>query len=283
MKNSTLKPSIYNLTIGWLYPTLMSTYGDRGNIITLSKRCQWRDIGVEVKQLEPGFSTSELQKCDLLFMGGAQDRQQSIVAKDLTKEKVKVLKDMIEADTPGLYICGAYQFLGNYYKEADGTVVDGLGILDLYTENPGPNFPRLIGNILVETHDLISYSYKKNVILSNAKDLDSSGPIAHHNDNFLVGFENHGGRTFLGEKVKPFGKVVVGFGNNGNDQTEGAVYKNSFGTYLHGPILPKNPHMADYLIKLALERKYKKRITLTTLEDSLEWQAHHFITEDLKH
>lgn len=250
------------ITIGWLYPELMSTYGDRGNIIVLSKRLEWRGVSVEIKKLEIGFSSNDLKTCDLFFMGGAQDKQQQIVSEDLKKKK-NVLSEMIENETPGLYICGAYQFLGNYYKEADGTKLEGLGILDLHTENPGDGSERLIGNISIETYDLIAHTYNS----QGSKD-NQVAP------NFLVGFENHGGRTYLGEKVKPLGTVKVGFGNNGKDKTEGAVYKNSFGSYLHGPILPKNPHFADYLLKLALEKKYKKEIKLEPLDDTLEWQTH---------
>lgn len=232
------------LIIGWLYPELMSTYGDIGNIIVLQKRCQWRGIDVEVKKLDIGFKTEDLKKCDLIFMGGAQDKQQQIVSKDLTAKKEN-LRERIEKGIPGLYICGAYQFLGKYYKEADETIIPGLDILDLYTQNPGEKYERLIGNIIVKTE------------LKN-----------------LVGFENHGGRTYLGKNVKPFGKVLVGFGNNGEDKTEGVVYKNSFGTYLHGPILPKNPRFADHLIKLVLEKKYQSPIDLSPIDDSLEWNAY---------
>lgn len=246
------------LTIGWLYPELMSTYGDRGNIIVLQKRCQWRGIKAEIKKLDIGYSEKELRSCDLLFMGGAQDRQQKIVAADL-KKKSKVLSEMIESGIPGLYICGAYQFLGKYYKEADGTIIEGLGILDLYTENPGENTSRLIGNIAIK---LYARRYSLNA-------------------DTLVGFENHGGRTYLGKGVKPLGRVLKGFGNNGGDSTEGAIYKNSFGTYLHGPILPKNPHFADFLIKKALEQKHKSPIELSPLNDDLEWQAHKAIAKRL--
>lgn len=257
----------YKLTIGWLYPELMSTYGDRGNIICLQKRCEWRGIGVEVKKLDLGFKISGLRSCDLLFMGGAQDRQQKIVSRDFSKQKIEALKDMIEGGIPGLYICGAYQFLGKYYKEANGNIIDGLGILDLYTENPGNKFPRLIGNIVVH----LNSSFSRIVI---AKPIPYRNPIAD-----VVGFENHGGRTYLGKDIKPLGRVIKGFGNNGIDKTEGAVYKNSFGSYLHGPILPKNPHFADYLIKLALEKKYEKSINLFPLDGTLEWQAHNAIAK----
>lgn len=239
------------LTIGWLYPELMSTYGDRGNIIVLQKRCEWRGISVEIKRLDLGSSIKDLVSCNMLFMGGAQDKQQTIVSVDLKKKKNE-LKKMIEEGTPGLYICGAYQFLGKYYKEADGTMIPGLDILDLYTENPGENHPRLIGNIIVNS-SITNYKL----------------PITT-----LVGFENHGGRTYLGSNIQPLGSVVKGYGNNGTDKTEGVMYKNSFGSYLHGPILPKNPHFADYLIKLALDKKYNKKVDLSPLDDTEEWQAH---------
>ncbi len=255
-----------SLVIGWLYPELMNIYGDRGNITTLVKRCEWRGIKTEVKRLDIGFSNKELEACDLLVMGGAQDRQQTIVNEDLKKKK-KVLSDLIEQGTPGLYVCGGFQFLGNYYKEADGTIIDGLGIFDLYTENPGPIVPRLIGNIAVQPNfDILRVSESE----SRSKFSTSS-----NNKSIVVGFENHGGRTVLGSNIEPFGKVLKGFGNN-EDGTEGAKYKNSFGTYMHGPILPKNPHFADYLIKLAL-----KVDELPVLDDTLEWQAHSAIIEKL--
>lgn len=251
-----MKKSKNLLTIGWLYPELMSTYGDRGNIICLRKRCEWRGISVNIKHLDLGFKIDDLLKCNLLFMGGAQDKQQKIVSNDLNKEKVKALREMIEDEVPGLYICGAYQFLGKYYKEFDGTFIKGLNIFDLYTENPGEKFQRLIGNIKVMI------------------DSGRAPSMLARMTSTLVGFENHGGRTYLGINIKPLGRVVKGFGNNGVDKTEGAIYKNSFGSYLHGPILPKNPHLADYLIKVALEKKYKKQIRLSSLDDALELQAH---------
>jgi len=243
-----------NLTIGWLYPELMSTYGDRGNILAIERRCEWRNINIHIKVLDIGFNPKEMHECDLLFMGGAQDRQQKIVAEDL-KGKVKTFSQIIRDEIPGLYICGAYQFLGKYYKKADGAVIPGLGIIDIYTENP--NTKRLIGNIAITPQIENLSSFK------------------------LVGFENHGGRTYLGKDVKPFGKVVVGFGNNGNDKTEGAVFKNSICTYLHGPILPKNPELTDYLIKTALEKKYKKMISLKLLDDYLEKTARTVIAQRL--
>lgn len=237
------------LTIGWLYPQLMSTYGDRGNIIVLKKRCEWRGIEVETLNLDVGFTAEGLKKCDLLFMGGAQDRQQKIVSIDI-KNKSKLLSELIENRVPGLYICGAYQLLGKYYKEADGTIIKGLGIFDLYTENPREDVRRLIGNVIIES------------------DLGK-----------MIGFENHGGRTYLGDDIKPLGKVIKGFGNNGKDKTEGAIYKNSFGSYLHGPILPKNPKLADLLIKLALEKKYGFPIKLSPIKNSVEEKARKIIAK----
>lgn len=242
-----------NLTIGWLYPELMSTYGDRGNIIVLQRRCEWRGIKVEIIALDLRFENNDLKRCDLLFMGGAQDKQQQIVAEDLIKKRSE-LKKMIEDGIPGLYVCGAYQFLGRYYKEADGKTIKGLEILDLYTENPGKE--RLIGNVVIESKIM-------------------------NQESRVVGFENHGGRTYLGKNTNPFGKVIKGFGNNGEDKTEGAVYKNTFGTYLHGPILPKNPELADLLIKLALEKKYDFPINLSSLGNSLENQARNAIANKL--
>lgn len=251
----------YSLTIGWLYPELMSTYGDRGNIITLQKRCEWRGIKIEIKRLDLEFKIEDLRKCDLIFMGGAQDQQQKIVADDLQKRS-STLKEMIEDGIPGLYICGAYQFLGKYYKEADGTIIQGLNILDLYTESPGISHPRLIGNVVVE--------------------LDLSFDFAQDDNVRIVGFENHGGRTYLGKNIKPLGKVIKGFGNNGVDRTEGAIYKNCIGSYLHGPILPKNPRLADLLIKLALEKKHKvSPINLSPLDDFLEMQTRKSIAKRL--
>jgi len=234
-----------NLKIGWLYPELMNIYGDRGNIIVLEKRCEWREIETEVLMLNVGFSEAKLTECDIFIMGGAQDKQQKAVAHDLSKKK-NILRKMIRQGIPGLYICGAYQFLGKYYEEANGEKIPGLGIFDLFTKNPGETHPRLIGNLAFESSAL---NYR------------------------LLGFENHGGRTYLGKNIEPFGKIIKGYGNNGEDKTEGARYKNSFGTYLHGPILPKNPLFADYLIEKSLEIKYKEKISLKKLDDSLEEKA----------
>ncbi|HYK08041.1 MAG TPA: cobalamin biosynthesis protein CobQ [Candidatus Eisenbacteria bacterium] len=240
------------LIIGWLYSDLMSIYGDRGNIIVLEKRCEWRDIDVEIKNIGLESSEKELLSCDLLMMGGAQDSQQTIVAKDLRAKK-EALSKMIESGVPGLYICGGFQFLGKCYKEADGTVIEQLGVLDVYTENPGGQ--RLIGNIAIEVDSSLF------IVQSLEKETTNDERIT--NNLIFVGFENHGGRTRLGKNVKPLGRVLKGYGSNAEDGTEGAVYKNSIGTYFHGPILPKNPELADWLICKALEKKYKKRFVIS--------------------
>jgi CobQ-like glutamine amidotransferase family enzyme len=249
-KNHLPKTTSHTLVIGWLYPELMNVYGDRGNIIVLEKRAQWRGIKTKVLELNPEFDRKLLNECDLLLMGGAQDRQQTIVNKDLKRIK-KTLSEKIENGTPGLYVCGGFQFLGKYYKEADGKTVDGLGIFDLYTENPGENIKRLIGNMAIE-------------------------PLIEGLNQTIVGFENHGGRTYLGDKVKPLGKVLKGFGNS-EDGFEGAVYKNSIGTYMHGPILPKNPQLADFLIAKALGTQ-----ALDPLDDTIEEYAHKAIANRLQ-
>lgn len=231
-----MKKGIY---IAWLYPDLMSTYGDRGNVIVLQKRCEWRGIDAEVIPVTLETPVSELERCDIIFMGGAQDRQQKIAAEDFLQKKGPVVQKMVEKGVPALFVCAAYQFVGHYYKPYQGDKIRGAGIFDLYTEHPGDQSKRLIGNVVAEIIDT-----KK----------------------IIVGFENHGGRTYLGPKMKPFAKVIKGFGNNGEDGFEGATYKNAIGSYFHGPLLPKNPWIADWLIEKAVG-------TIQPLDDSLEVQA----------
>lgn len=260
----------YLLTIGWLYPDLMSTYGDRGNIIVLKKRAEWRGIKTKIEQISLTSHFSTLNSCNLLFMGGAQDTQQEIVSRDLQHAKGQTLASRIESGIPGLFICGAYQFLGKYYRTADGKKLPGLGVFPLYTENPGGRAKRLIGNIAIEINDE-RLRIKENIHHSS---------IINHK-SLIVGFENHGGRTYLENKNLALGTVMSGFGNNGEDKTEGIAYKNSIGTYLHGPILPKNPTLADHLILSALEHKYKRRFHLKPLDDSIEQKARHTIISKL--
>ncbi len=247
----------HRLIIGWLYPELMSTYGDRGNIFVLTKRCEWRGIDVTVVPIAFKTTTGAIESCDLIFGGGAQDRQQGIAIDDLLK-KAPVLKKLFDRGVPGLFVCGAPQLLGHYYMTGDGTKLTGLGIFDMVSKHFGKSKPRCIGNTIGDIGEefrVQGLGYR----------------------NTIVGFENHGGRTYLGKGVKPFAKVIKGCGNNGEDGTEGAVYKNCIATYSHGPFLPKNPHIADWLIAKALEVKYGKKIDLKPLDDTLEWQAHEFM------
>lgn len=239
------------LRIAHFYPEIMNIYGDQGNIIALKKRCFWRGIEVTTTSISLNQALHP-EKFDLFFGGGGQDRQQLLVASDL-KKKRKTIKEAIEAGKVFLLICGTYQLFGRYFKTHDNKQIPGIGILDIKTL---ASKKRKIGNISVKLQRIRLQDDKK--------------------EASLIGFENHSGNTFItpDSETKPLGKVIKGFGNNGEDKTEGAVYKNVFGTYLHGSLLPKNPHFADYLIKTALESRYKKRVRLKPLDDSLEWQAH---------
>jgi len=245
------------LTIGWLYPTLMSTYGDRGNVICLQQRAEWRGIHVNVVSLDQQASVDAMQDIDIIMGGGAQDRQQEIVMRDLQGIKAERLREKIEAGTPGVFTCGAPQLLGHYYEPALGQRIEGLGLLDMVSKHPGPDARRCIGNVVFEL-----------TASPLAKDLEAmlgTKPV-------VIGFENHGGRTYLG-KVEPLGRVVKGYGNNGEDGTEGAFYRNAIATYSHGPLLPKNPFIADWLIQTALSRKYQTTVSLKPLDDTLATQA----------
>lgn len=226
------------LTIGHLYPELLNLYGDRGNIQCMMKRCLWR--GIEAETIAFGLEDSiDFSKLDIVLLGGGSDREQRIVCSRL-RDIRENFHHYVEDGGSVLAVCGGYQLLGHYYKTEEDTL-EGLSLVDLYTEQGSP---RLIDNIVLENPDF-------------------SLPI--------VGFENHGGRTYIGDN-KPFGKVVYGHGNNGEDGQEGVLYKNVVGTYLHGPLLPKNPHICDYLLSNALERKYGKG-TLEPLDNTQEIQA----------
>ena len=244
-KKFQIPNSKFQIQITWLYPDLMNIYGDRGNVIVLQKRAEWRGIPVTVTYHSIGSSVSDITNADILLMGGAQDRQQHLVAKDIEGKKAETLKKAIHQGVPGLFVCGGYQFLGNYYKPADGPIIPGLGIFDVYTEHPGKTQKRLIGNIAVESPE----------------------------GNTYVGFENHGGRTYLEKTAQPFARVLSGSGNNGTDRTEGVLFNHTIGTYLHGPILSKNPELADWLIAKSLEVKYGLRETLSPLDNDIEYTA----------
>jgi CobQ-like glutamine amidotransferase family enzyme len=245
------------LKIGWLYPNLMSTYGDRGNVITLQRRCQWRNIPVEIVPLEQKTALETFQQVDIIVGGGAQDRQQELVMRDLKGAKAEAIKARIEAGIPGVFTCGSPQLLGHYYEPALGQRIEGLGILDMVSKHPGPDAKRCIGNVVFEI--------TATPLAQDLKTLLGESLV-------VIGFENHGGRTYLGQ-VSPLGKVIQGYGNNGEDGFEGAFYRNAIATYSHGPLLPKNPFLADWLIQKALEEKYQIPVTLTKLNDSLAKQA----------
>ncbi|NJL64387.1 MAG: type 1 glutamine amidotransferase [Methylacidiphilales bacterium] len=256
----------YTLTIGWLYPNLMSTYGDRGNVITIQRRSQWRGFDVKIVHLDQAATAEDIKSVDIIVGGGAQDRQQELVMRDLQGVKADAMREKLDNGTPGVFTCGSPQLLGHYYEPSIGKRIEGLGILDLVSVHPGENTKRCIGNLVIEV------TAKK-----LARDLEEMIGMTP----YLVGFENHGGRTKLG-KTEALGKVVYGLGNNGEDGTEGAFHQNAIATYSHGPLLPKNPFVADWLIQTALRLKYQQPIQLTPLNDDLEMKAREAMLKRLK-
>jgi len=223
-----------------LYPELMNIYADRGNIAVLRARCEWRGIGFELTAASLGAPVDPANH-DLFYMGGGQDRDQVAVAEDMVETKREALHAAAERGKVVLAVCGALQLLGQSY-ELGGREVPGVGLVELRTVRG--EGPRLIGNCAIEA-DL------------------GGGP------RVIAGFENHGGRTYLGPAAQPLGRVLRGHGNNGVDRTEGVRRDNVIGTYLHGPLLPKNVWLADRLIEMALG------IELAPLDDELERAAHH--------
>ncbi|MBD2667201.1 CobB/CobQ domain protein glutamine amidotransferase [Richelia sinica FACHB-800] len=254
------------IVIGWLYPTLMSTYGDRGNVITIERRAQWRGYDVKVVPLDQNATAEDIKAVDVIVGGGAQDRQQEIVMRDLQGAKADAMREKIENGTPGVFTCGSPQLLGHYYEPGFGQRIEGLGILDLVSIHPGENTKRCIGNLVIEV---------------TASRLAQELEAMIGTKPYLVGFENHGGRTKLG-KVEALGRVVYGLGNNGEDGTEGAFYQNAIATYSHGPLLPKNPFVADWLIQTALRLKYEQEIKLTPLNDQLAMEGREAMFKRLK-
>jgi CobQ-like glutamine amidotransferase family enzyme len=236
-------------TVGWLYPDLMNIYGDRGNILTLLKRTEWRDYESRVIELGRG-TTKKMDEVDVFFFGGGQDREQALVYEDLLEHKQPPLERAVANGAVVLAVCGGYQLLGHYYQTAEGERFPGIGLIDVRTE---AGKRRFIGDVVVDTN------------------MVNLAPTT------LVGFENHSGRTFLGSKAKPLGRVRLGFGNNGSDGFEGCLQGGVVGTYLHGSLLPKNPHLADHLIRGALRRRGVDE--LSPLDDSVELSAHERILE----
>jgi len=240
-------------TVGWLYPDLMNIYGDRGNILTLLKRAEWR--GYDARLIELGRGTTQhMEDVDVFFFGGGQDREQALVYEDLLEHKQPPLERAVNAGAAVLAVCGGYQLLGHYYQTADGERFPGIGLIDVKTE---AGKKRFIGDVVIDTQ------------------------VEGLTPSTLVGFENHSGRTFLGPEAKPLGRVRLGFGNNGSDGGEGYLQGGVLGTYLHGSLLPKNPHLADHLIRTALRRR--GGADLSPLDDSVEMAAHERILERAPH
>jgi CobQ-like glutamine amidotransferase family enzyme len=224
-------------------------YGDMGNILILKYRAEKRGIKVNIINISIN-DTFNPREYDIVFFGGGQDYEQSIVSQDLIDHKGNSIKDYIESEKVFLAICGGYQLLGNYYTTPEGEKLKGLGILDIYSEGGSVRF---IGNTVIY-NEIFNETY--------------------------VGFENHSGRTYIGN-LKPLGKTIVGYGNNGEDGYEGCIYKNTFCSYFHGSLLSKNPELADRLITTALNKKYEN-ITLAPINDTYENKAKEFVLNTYK-
>ena len=232
------------LKICHMYPDVLNLYGDGGNIICMKKRLNWRGIEASVTKLPIGERAS-LADFDIVFIGGGQDFEQEVLLDDLHRGKDREIISAIDDGVVFLTICGGYQMMGSYYETYDGKRCDFIGAVDLYTVG---SKQRMIGNYKFRCAD------------------DAGGSV-------VVGFENHSGKTYLGAGAKPLGQVLAGFGNNGEDSTEGVRHKNLFGCYCHGPMLPKNPAFCDMLLQTALERRYGA-VTLDPLDDRAELAAH---------
>lgn len=236
------------LEICILYPDLLNSYGDTGNSSILAHRAREHGIDAEIHHVSL-HDVFDPDIYDIVLVGGGQFHEQSIVAEDLRKDKGDLLKEYIHSGKVALLICGAYQLSGEYYVDDDGEREDGLGILPIYSE---PGAERMIGDLVIKGSDETVY----------------------------IGFENHLGKTYIGD-LEPLGKVVSGFGNNGEDGYEGCRFKNTIGTYLHGPLLSKNPELSDWMIKKALEVKGYE-VDLVTLDDSWEKTAKDMIMQRMK-
>jgi hypothetical protein len=232
------------LRICHLYPELMNIYGDRGNVITMVRRCQWRGISAKVTDISVGEAIDP-DEFDFFFIGGGQDREQILVCEDLSREKGEALRAAVEQGATLLAICGGYQLLGKYFLTYTGENLPGISLFDATSVGGDTRF---IGNVAVDCG------------LEGA-------------EGSLVGFENHSGRTRLGPVARPLGRVLSGYGNNGEDGMEGCVYRGAIGTYLHGSLLPKNPRLADWFILHSLRRRYEME-GLAMLDDRLETAAH---------
>ncbi|MEA4922612.1 MAG: glutamine amidotransferase [Eubacteriaceae bacterium] len=242
----------YKLNICHLYPDILNLYGDTGNIICMEQRLKWRGIDCSVTGLSVG-EKMDAADYDVFFIGGGQDFEQDVLLADAEANKKADIISAIDDEKVFLAICGGYQILGNYYRTWDGQQMDFMGALDVYTVG---HEKRMIGNYMFTCDEL---------------------------SDRIVGFENHSGKTYLGDGVKPIGSVLAGYGNNGEDGTEGAHFKNVYASYSHGPMLPKNPKFCDFLLGTALERKYGKNVLeeMPCMDDVLENNAHKYMEERL--
>lgn len=242
------------LNICHLYPDILNLYGDRGNIITMKRRLENRGIKVNIDECSIGQPLNA-DKYDIFFIGGGQDFEQEVLLRDLSSGKAQDIRTAVEEEKTFLAICGGYQMLGEYYKTWDGVQLDFIGAIGVHTIGAKE---RMIGNYMFRT-------------------TPESG------DTVVVGFENHSGKTYLSEQVAPLGMMLSGNGNNGEDKTEGARYKNVFGTYSHGSLLPKNPVLCDFILQTALNHRYDGAEPLAPLDDTLELNAHRYMQERLSH
>ena len=248
------KPCIH---IYHMYPDLLNLYGDGGNVTCLKARLEWRGIEAKVSEVKFGDEIN-LENADIVFIGGGPDREQRLASQEIHNASEQISKYASDNGVL-LAICGGYQILGKTWF-LDDEDLPGLGILDIETKRPLPGAPRLIGNIALNSEI-------------------STLPV--------IGYENHAGRTFLGEHVKPFGRVIKGVGKGNNDDScaDGVLYKNVIGTYLHGPLLGKNPEIADWLLLRALQRRCEKmeisKCILEALDDHVEIQANNYMAQRL--
>lgn len=255
------------LTLIHLYPEEMNIYGDMGNILTLKRRCEWRGIEFEYNTLS--FDTKEIPLGDIYFMGGGQDNDMYKVFEDLQVRKLQLSK-IVDEGKVFLLICGGLQLFGNYFLDAKGREIRGLGLLPLTTKAPGNKLEdRCLGNLASKITPEI-----REIIEDYYTDIFS---------DYFIGFENHGGQTFFDDKseIHHIGEVVIGKGNNAKQRIEGAYKKSIFASYSHGSLLPKNPHLADMLIGKALESQSGQKVELEPLDDSIEWEAHYAMLRKL--
>ena len=259
-------------TIVHLYPEEMNIYGDLGNILTLKARLEQRGFLVEVKKIGLGAKNSaEFSHGDIYFMGGGQDDDMYKVFDDLVMNKKEFIEKEIASNKVFFLICGAFQLFGEYFLDSDGRQMKGLGILPITTKAPSDQIKdRCVGNIISQLDDLVLEEMESFKIPLHSK--------------FLVGFENHSGQTFITQnkkgEIKPMGKVIYGKGNNAVEKIEGARLHNIFGSYLHGSVLPKNPHFTDLLLNLSLKTQQGKAFQpLSELDDEIEWLAHKRVVE----